>query len=57
MVLNLYQISLKDNIKNNSKYLSYSKHNSNKCGKFCILFIKANILNEPHYIKFLLQFH
>ena len=26
-------------------------------GKFCILFIKANIQNESDYIKFLLQFH
>ena len=31
--------------------------NSNECGKFCILFIKANIQNESDYIKFLLQFH
>ena len=30
---------------------------SNECGKFCILFIKANIQNESDYIKFLLQFH
>ena len=30
---------------------------SNKCGKFCIMFIKANIQNESDYIKFLLQFH
>ena len=28
-----------------------------ECGKFCILFIKANIQNESDYIKFLLQFH
>ena len=27
---------------------------SNECGKFCILFIKANIQNESDYIKFLL---
>ena len=31
--------------------------NSYECGKFCILFIKANIQNESDYIKFLLQFH
>ena len=30
---------------------------SNECGKFCILFIKANIQNELDYIKFLLQFN
>ena len=30
---------------------------SYECGKFCILFIKANIQNESDYIKFLLQFH
>ena len=30
---------------------------SNECGKFCIMFIKANIQNESDYIKFLLQFH
>ena len=30
---------------------------SNECGKFCIMFIKANIQNESNYIKFLLQFH
>ena len=30
---------------------------SNECGKFCILFIEANIQNESDYIKFLLQFH
>ena len=30
---------------------------SNECGNFCILFIKANIQNESDYIKFLLQFH
>ena len=30
---------------------------SNECGKFCILFIIANIKNESDYIKFLLQFH
>ena len=30
---------------------------SNECGRFCILFIKANIQNESDYIKFLLQFH
>ena len=30
---------------------------SNECGKFCILFIKANIQNESDYIKFLLQCH
>ena len=28
-----------------------------ECGKFCIMFIKANIQNESDYIKFLLQFH
>ena len=32
-------------------------NNSNKCGKFCIMFIRANIQNESDYIKFLLQFH
>ena len=32
-------------------------NDSNECGKFCILFIKANIQNESDYIKFLLQFH
>ena len=32
-------------------------NDSNECGKFCILFIKANIQNELDYIKFLLQFH
>ena len=32
-------------------------NNSNECGKFCILFIKANIQNESDYINFLLQFH
>ena len=30
---------------------------SNECGKFCIMFIKANIQNESDYIKFLLLFH
>ena len=30
---------------------------SNECGRFCIMFIKANIQNESDYIKFLLQFH
>ena len=30
---------------------------SNECGKFCILFIKANIQNKSDYIKLLLQFH
>ena len=30
---------------------------SNECGKFCIMFNKANIQNESDYIKFLLQFH
>ena len=32
-------------------------NNSNECGKFCILFIKANIQNESNYIKLLLQFN
>ena len=32
-------------------------NDSNECGKFCILFIKANIQNESDYVKFLLQFH
>ena len=32
-------------------------NDSNECGKFCILFIKANIQNKSDYIKFLLQFH
>ena len=31
-------------------------NDSNECGKFYILFIKANIQNESDYIKFLLQF-
>ena len=30
--------------------------NSVECGKFCIMFIKANIKNESDYIKFSLQF-
>ena len=30
---------------------------SNQCGRYCVLFIKANIQNESDYIKFLLQFH
>ena len=30
---------------------------SNQCGRYCILFIKANIQNELDYIKFLLQFN
>ena len=29
---------------------------SNECGRFCILFIKANIKNEDDYMKFLLKF-
>ena len=29
---------------------------SKECGKFCIMFIKANIQNESDYVKFLLQF-
>ena len=32
-------------------------NNSNECGKFCIMFIKANIQNKLDYIKFLLQFN
>ena len=32
-------------------------NDSNKCGKFCIMFIKSNIQNESDYIEFLLQFH
>ena len=32
-------------------------NDSNECGRFCIMFIKANIQNESDYIKFLLQFH
>ena len=31
-------------------------NDSNECGKFCILFIKANIKNESDYVKFSLQF-
>ena len=31
-------------------------NNSVECGKFSIIFIKANIKNESDYIKFLLQF-
>ena len=31
-------------------------NSSNQCGRFAILFIKANIKNESDYIKFLLQF-
>ena len=30
---------------------------SNECGKFCILFVRANIQNESNYIKFLLHFN
>ena len=30
---------------------------SNQCGRYCIMFIKANIQNESDYIKFLLQFN
>ena len=30
---------------------------SYQCGKFSIMFIKANIQNKSDYIKFLLQFH
>ena len=32
-------------------------NDSNKCGKFCIMFVKSNIKNESDHIKFLLQFH
>ena len=32
-------------------------NDSNECGKFTILFIKANIQNESDYVKSLLQFH
>ena len=31
-------------------------NSSNECGKFCIMFIQSNIINESDYIKFLLQF-
>ena len=30
---------------------------SDQYGRYCILFIKANIQNESDYIKFLLQFN
>ena len=42
IILNIYRIQ---------------SNNSNECGKFCIMFLKANIQNESDYIKFLLQFH
>ena len=42
IILNIYRIQ---------------NNNSNECGKFCIMFIKANIQNESDYIKFLLQFN
>ena len=29
---------------------------SNQCGRFCILFVKADIKYENHYHNFLLQF-
>ena len=42
IIINIYRIQSND---------------SNECGKFCIMFIKANIQNESDYIEFLLQFH
>ena len=42
IIVNIYRIQSND---------------SNECGRFCILFIKANIQNESDYVKFLLQFH
>ena len=60
-----YAVSFKPDIIKNQ----YPKHkficniyriqsiDSNQCGRYCILFIKANIQNESDYIKFLLQFH
>ena len=29
---------------------------SNQCGRFCILFVKSNIINENDYNNFLLKF-
>ena len=29
---------------------------SNQCGRYCILFVKADIKNENDYSNFLLQF-
>ena len=58
MEFHLYQISLKNNIKKIIVNIFRIQNNdSNECGKFCIMFIKANIQNESDYIKFLLQFH
>ena len=52
-----------DIIKNqypNSKIITniyrIQNNDSVKCGRFCIMFIKANIKNELDCIKFLLQF-
>ena len=42
IILNIYRIQ---------------SNSSNECGKFCIMFMKSNIQNEPDYVKFLLQFH
>ena len=41
IITNIYRIQSNDSV---------------ECGKFCIMFIKANIKNESDYIKFLLQF-
>ena len=58
MVLNLFLISLKNNTqKIITNIYRIQSIDSNQCGRYCILFIKANIQNESDYIKFLLQFH
>ena len=57
MGYHLFLILLKNNIKIITNIYCIQSNNSNECGKFCILFIKANIQNESDYIKFLLQFH
>ena len=57
MVFHLYQISLKKYKKIITNIFRIQSIDSNECGKFCILFIKANIQNESNYIKFLLQFN
>ena len=57
MVLNLFLISLKNNIKIITNIYRIQSNNSNECGKFCIMFIKANIQNESDYINFLLHFN
>ena len=57
MGYHLFLILLKNNIKKFKKIYRIQSNNSNECGKFCIMFIKANIQNESDYIKFLLQFN